>query len=323
MGGRTDHVCHRPTSRGEPFFIHHVSVDAHLFRQQYLDNMYHASEEIFSLYETAYVISPTTPLSFMRLVFASSSSGDLIQMPSQVNGNVKTHANGIMSRHQIVEMFSRMVARPREQRMAMLSIPPQKGTCFRKLMMPMRACHGSIGVASWERAETCPHGNAIAEAVSHEVRHSFHLDAPVPLQSTQITIMTREKATKRVLRNAQAVKSAIESALPGVKVETVSLDALTFAAQMQLMWRTAVLVGPHGAGMSLLLFLPRNAGVVESTSHPPPFGSSRSVAHIFWQYAKWTNHPYKHVSNAENPSPDQMAVATKELYENFKSKLKR
>jgi hypothetical protein len=288
---------------------------------QYLGNMYHATEELFSLYETAHVVRPAKPLSEMRLVFAASASGQLIQMPSQVNNSddMKMTAPGIVARKQILEMWSGVVHRPREQRLTPLADPNTKPTCFRKLLLPMRACHGSIGTASWERVVSCPNGNPIAEAVSHGVRRAFLVEKLYDLADMQITILTRATATKRVLRNSIQVKSAIEGLVPGVKVVLVSLNGLTFTDQIHLMWRTAVLMSPHGAGMSLLLFLPKGAGVLESTSHPPPFGASRSVAHIFWQYSKWTNHPYRHVANAENPNPASVASATKELYEGFRA----
>jgi hypothetical protein len=92
------------------------------------------------------------------------------------------------------------------------------------------------------------------------------------------------RTSEQVLRNPDDVKSAIESALPGKRVELVHLDGMTFDEQMKLMRRTRVLVGPHGAGLALLLYLPKGAGIVEATSHPPPYGMKRSVAHIFWQY---------------------------------------
>ena len=92
------------------------------------------------------------------------------------------------------------------------------------------------------------------------------------------------RTSEQVLRNPDDVKSAIEGALPGKRVELVHLDGMTFDEQMKLMRRTRVLVGPHGAGLALLLYLPKGAGIVEATSHPPPYGMKRSVAHIFWQY---------------------------------------
>eukprot|EP00036_Acanthoecidae_sp_10tr_P010673 CAMPEP_0182917802 /NCGR_PEP_ID=MMETSP0105_2-20130417/1715_1 /TAXON_ID=81532 ORGANISM="Acanthoeca-like sp., Strain 10tr" /NCGR_SAMPLE_ID=MMETSP0105_2 /ASSEMBLY_ACC=CAM_ASM_000205 /LENGTH=489 /DNA_ID=CAMNT_0025054821 /DNA_START=14 /DNA_END=1483 /DNA_ORIENTATION=+ len=282
-------------------------------RNEYLDNMYHASEEIFSLFETAQITG--TPLEMSRLIFGSSGTGQYLQMHGQVENGAASLPPGFGSaREQIVDMFSVIVRRTRTNRLPALPAPTDRPTCFRKLVLPMRACHGSIGPASWERTQFCPHGNAIAEGVSHAVRHAFGLTRSVSPEQLQVTVLTRSSATKRVLRNGDAVKRAIESALPGRKVELVTLDRMSFVSQMRLLHRTAVLVGPHGAGMSLLLFLPRGAGVVESTSHPPPWGSQRSVAHIFWQYAMWTNHPYGHVSPAETPAPGVVAGKVREMF---------
>ena len=93
----------------------------------------------------------------------------------------------------------------------------------------------------------------------------------------------RARLHAQVLSNPDAVKSAIESALPGKRVEMVAMSDLTFDQQMHLMQRTRVLVGPHGAGLAMLMYLPKGAGIVECTDNPPPFSSARSVAHIFWQ----------------------------------------
>jgi capsular polysaccharide biosynthesis protein len=130
----------------------------------------------------------------------------------------------------------------------------------------------------------------------------------------QLPTHARTHARIQSLANPNEVKSAIENVLPGKRVELVSMSDMTFEQQMILLQRTRVLVGPHGAGFAMLLYLPKGSGVVEFTNHPPPYGGGRSVAHIFWQYAQWTNHPYRSIVNAQNPNPSLVANAVRELY---------
>ena len=69
-----------------------------------------------------------------------------------------------------------------------------------------------------------------------------------------------------------------------------------------------MLVGPHGAGLTHILHLPRGASVVELTNTPPP-QPGRSVANIYRSVATWTGHPYAAVKGAEQPKPRQVASA--------------
>ena len=69
-----------------------------------------------------------------------------------------------------------------------------------------------------------------------------------------------------------------------------------------------MLVGPHGAGLTHILHLPRGAPVVELTNTPPP-QPGRSVANIYRSVATWTGHPYAAVKGAEQPKPRQVASA--------------
>ena len=67
-------------------------------------------------------------------------------------------------------------------------------------------------------------------------------------------------------------------------------------------------MGPHGAGLTHILHLPRGAAVVELTNTPPP-QPGRSVANIYRHVAAWTGHPYVAIKGAEQPEPRQVASA--------------
>merc|ERR1719401_1552433 len=97
--------------------------------------------------------------------------------------------------------------------------------------------------------------------------------------------------SKRSLENQQEVESAI-SQLPGVKLLAVDLADVSFEQQVQLLRSTKVLVGVHGAGLTHIMLLPRDAGVVEISVNQVPY-PGRSVANIFNNIAKWTKHAYR------------------------------
>ena len=71
-------------------------------------------------------------------------------------------------------------------------------------------------------------------------------------------------------------------------------------------------MGPHGAGLTHILHLPRGSAVVELTNTPPP-QLRRSVANIYRSVATWTGHPYAAVKGAEQPKPRQVASAVSRL----------
>ena len=143
----------------------------------------------------------------------------------------------------------------------------------------------------------------------------------------------RRRGRSRVLRNADALVAEVARSC-GARIATPGLAGLSFAAQasphspshalarpctrlftrrsfgaqLQLMRRTDVLVGPHGAGLTHILHLPPHAGVVELTNAPPP-QPGRSVANIYRTLAQWTGHPYRAVHGAEQPEPQKVATA--------------
>jgi hypothetical protein len=80
--------------------------------------------------------------------------------------------------------------------------------------------------------------------------------------------VSRAEASYRTLVNEEGVWSVLRRA----GFERVSMEALSFDEQVRLMQETAVLVGPHGAGLANMLFLHRGAVVVEiaSADYPSP-----------------------------------------------------
>ncbi len=76
--------------------------------------------------------------------------------------------------------------------------------------------------------------------------------------------------------------------------------------QLELIGNTDILAGPHGAGLSLLMYLPPGAAVMEFTDYPPPNPDGRTVHNIFWKMSEWLKHPFVAVHNAGSPAPSEV-----------------
>lgn len=80
--------------------------------------------------------------------------------------------------------------------------------------------------------------------------------------------ISRLNATRRRLINEDAVWALLEPQ----GFQRVKMEELTFEDQVRLMGETAVLVAPHGAGLTNMLFCPKGAHIVEiaDLSFPNP-----------------------------------------------------
>lgn len=96
------------------------------------------------------------------------------------------------------------------------------------------------------------------------------------------TFISRLKAARRRLVNEDEVWSLLEP----LGFERVIMEEMTFEAQVQLMRETAVLVAPHGAGLTNMVFCPRGAHIVEiaDLSFPNPnfYAVASAMGHNYW-----------------------------------------
>jgi capsular polysaccharide biosynthesis protein len=97
--------------------------------------------------------------------------------------------------------------------------------------------------------------------------------------------VSRARASRRRLLNEEAVWPLLREA----GFERVCLEELSFAEQVALMRRTAVMVAPHGAGLTNMLFCPPGAHVVEiaDLSFPNPnfYALASALNHHYWLVA--------------------------------------
>ncbi|HEV2293543.1 MAG TPA: glycosyltransferase family 61 protein [Tepidisphaeraceae bacterium] len=105
------------------------------------------------------------------------------------------------------------------------------------------------------------------------------LDAEPPRRKVFIS---RGKALRRRLVNEDEVWALLEPR----GFERVLMEELSFQQQVELMKQTAVLVAPHGAGLTNMMFCPPGAHVVEMAdlSFPNPnfYALASAMGHHYW-----------------------------------------
>jgi len=96
------------------------------------------------------------------------------------------------------------------------------------------------------------------------------MKCPVPLadRPRRRVFISRTGATRRRLLNEETLWKYLEKA----GFERVRMEGLNFIEQVKLMRETAVLLAPHGAGLTNMLFCPEGTHVVEfaDLSFPNP-----------------------------------------------------
>lgn len=103
--------------------------------------------------------------------------------------------------------------------------------------------------------------------------------APKPFRKVFIS---RLNATRRRLVNEDAVWSLLEPQ----GFERVLMEDLSFAQQVELMRETSVLMAPHGAGLTNMMFCPRGAHIVEIADlgfpNPNFYAVASAMGHEYW-----------------------------------------
>lgn len=94
--------------------------------------------------------------------------------------------------------------------------------------------------------------------------------------------ISRARARGRKLLNEDVLWPALRQ----YGFERVFMEDLDFPAQVRLMQRSAVIVAPHGAGLTNMIFCPEGADIVEiaDPGYPNPnfYALSAAMGHRFW-----------------------------------------
>ena len=111
------------------------------------------------------------------------------------------------------------------------------------------------------------------------VPEAYRVEAP---GAGRRIFISRAGATRRRLLNEEELWPILEAC----GFERVRMEDLPFDAQVDLMRQTGVLVAPHGAGLTNMLFCPEGSHVVElaSLSFPNPnfYALASALRHRYW-----------------------------------------
>ncbi|XP_023931081.1 beta-(1,2)-xylosyltransferase-like [Lingula anatina] len=95
----------------------------------------------------------------------------------------------------------------------------------------------------------------------------------------------------RKIYNEDEIISAVKSEFPAFNVQGIQMDQLKLKDQLELVAKTDILVGMHGAGLTHTLFLPKHGGLIEIfPQYSNVMGHFRSLSN--WRgihYAFWKN----------------------------------
>ncbi|XP_061170409.1 uncharacterized protein LOC133179728 [Saccostrea echinata] len=105
----------------------------------------------------------------------------------------------------------------------------------------------------------------------------------------------------RKIKNERDLQQFLQKFYPTHSIASVQTDKLSMQDQLSAIANTDILIGMHGAGLTLALFLPKHGGLIELY---PKYWSSDN--HHFRAIARWQNLHYRHWQNLDgnNEFPD-------------------
>ena len=249
-------IVHYKCTGHEDSFVQFVVRDP---RSEYTQNLYHAMEEVYSLYQTAWLLGLN--MSNVELVLVRPYK--------------------ILPRLQ--ELFRLAVAK--------VSIRSHFEGCH---VQPLRACAGSYLPYTWSY-----HHTTQPDALSLDLRRLLRSKLPLccaAYQKHRSLLMTRRHAKHRRLQRVAFFNECMQSESETVVFE--GLSQMTMVKQIQMVAESYALLGPHGAGLTLSIFLPRGGALVEVTDDENT--KERSVHNIYRNIALMTDHYHTAISTDEN-----------------------
>ncbi|XP_053382403.1 uncharacterized protein LOC123544387 [Mercenaria mercenaria] len=138
----------------------------------------------------------------------------------------------------------------------------------------------------------------------------FNLDPSDKLDCSKprITLIIRRNAVyhprnvvgnvgRKIFNEAELINDLMK-AFPNACVKPSLMEALPMRSQLDVIKRTDILIGMHGAGMSHVTFLPKHAGVLELFAKG--FKNGRPWFECFNSIAKWRNLQYDSWENFDS-----------------------
>lgn len=227
-------------------------------RREYLTNLYHVMEEVYSLFQTSMLAR--VPLDAFDLRFVGA--GEILPFAMQL---LDTVVHNVTS-------------------------TPFFASCrCCTIVTPLRACKGSFLPLSWSQSYA-GRDRLTLSVVTHITR-----GLPIPEEDERVLLMTRSSARVRRL-NIPWLPGCLDRTPHGMR-RFENLHRLTMVEQIRLVRNHRTLVGPHGAGLTHVLFLRPGGHLVEISRHDPrAFRMIRSVANIYKNMAEWSGHRYTHLN---------------------------
>jgi len=106
-----------------------------------------------------------------------------------------------------------------------------------------------------------------------------------------IVFVVRRNAKQRMIANEDALHRALQRAFPAADVVRCDFAAMPLAELARLLQRCRLLVGMHGAGLTLQMFLPPGAALLEFHHlYWRQYVYSNMAAWLDVSYACWMNH---------------------------------
>eukprot|EP00747_Dinoflagellata_sp_TGD_P009039 gnl/TRDRNA2_/TRDRNA2_118624_c0_seq1.p1 gnl/TRDRNA2_/TRDRNA2_118624_c0~~gnl/TRDRNA2_/TRDRNA2_118624_c0_seq1.p1 ORF type:complete len:256 (-),score=19.48 gnl/TRDRNA2_/TRDRNA2_118624_c0_seq1:28-735(-) len=171
-----------------------------------------------------------------------------------------------------------------------------KPLCFRRVVLPMRACGGSILPATWFSEAVCSEGNLLVRHVRMFMLDAFAIGINTSTGSVSTVLLVERRKRERQFADIEAIVVALKSMprLPSLK--RVDFAAHSFQDQIWFVRQSQVMVGMRGAGMTHLLWLPEGAGIVDIARVQPPVLGETSQANVLMNLARWANIRYRWVA---------------------------
>lgn len=165
---------------------------------------------------------------------------------------------------------------------------PKTLSCYIK---PLRACKGSYLPLSW--SYSMARVDRLSLDISHHIMRKIR-----PNPHRQVLLMTRLSAKKRRLKRVNFFQQCLETTTYNVRRFQNSYK-YTMKKQIEAVANSHVLMGPHGAGLTLGMFLPQRGLLVEVSAAVQNV-RSRSVGNIYRNIAYLTNHRHLYVNPDES-----------------------
>ena len=241
--------------------VHNCSNSVNTFvvfnpRYEYLGNLYHAMEEVYSLYQTAKILK--IDIRFMNLVFI----------------------NPITVHPRYIELFQLVV------RNVYVRKKIAKDLCY---VEPLRACSGSYLPLTWSSVEKR------YDSLSLDIANHILRNIRVHPQK-QTLLMTRKNAKTRRLKEKNFFIRCLNTTQYRVKLFQ-DLKKNTMRQQIKLVADSEALIGPHGAGLTLGMFLPPQGVLIEISDTQNV--ATRSVNNIYRNIAHFTNHRHHYLQTKQ------------------------